>query len=61
MSISQSVNMVNIDISRNMKRSLESNSVQEIEMKSKKQVLTLTDDGSIELSCGNIMLEGDIN
>ncbi|EFN64416.1 hypothetical protein EAG_00846 [Camponotus floridanus] len=58
MSISQSVN---IDISRNMKRSLESNPVQEIEMKSKKQVLTLTDDGSMELSYGSIMLEGDIN
>jgi len=49
MSISQSVNMVDIDISRNMKRSLESNPVQEVEMKNKKRVLTLTDDGSMEL------------
>lgn len=39
---------VDIDVSRNVKRNLES-TVQEMEIKSKKQILTLTDDGSVEL------------
>lgn len=47
---------VGIDISRNIKRSLESTPVQvEMEMRSKKQTLTLIDDGSVDL------VEGDIN
>lgn len=52
MSILKPVNMVDIDISRNMTKSSESNPVQE-EIKtrneSRKQILTLTDDGTVEL------------
>lgn len=53
MSILKPVNMVDIDISRNMTKSSESNTVQEEEIKirneSRKQILTLTDDGTVEL------------
>ncbi|XP_029666573.1 uncharacterized protein LOC115237578 [Formica exsecta] len=53
MSILKPVNMVDIDISSNMTKSSESNPVQEEEIKtrneSRKQILTLTDDGTVEL------------
>lgn len=53
MSVLQPVNMVDIDISRNMTKSSDSNLIQEMEIKtrneSKKQILTLTDDGTVEL------------
>ncbi|KAL6441415.1 hypothetical protein ACFW04_003556 [Cataglyphis niger] len=52
-SILQPINMVDIDISRNMTKSSDSNFIQEMEIKtrneSRKQILTLTDDGTVEL------------
>ncbi|XP_072747617.1 uncharacterized protein [Anoplolepis gracilipes] len=53
MSVLQPVNMVDIHVSRDMKKNSESNDTQEMEIKtrngSKKQILTLTDDGTVEL------------